>query len=678
MRYFVRLLLSLACLFLFANKAISKVPIEVKGDSITYLEGGKVVVAKGHVVITYENMRLTCEEAEVDLRKNLAKAKGDVVLVEPRGVMHGDAIEYDFQHQKGKVIRADFEIPPYYGASEVLKRDGPNEYEATACYITTCDPSKPHPLNYRLEADEVKIYPGDRVEAKRVRLKVGKITLFYFPRYVHRLDDRRPNVKVVPGHDDDWGLFLLTTYKQNVNSWLDWKFNLDWREKRGIGFGPDVFYHSNYGSGILRTYYIREKDEELLEELGGLRKEKRYKVQWIHTWNLSQSERLTLEFHKFSDYYFLKDYYYNEEFEYDPTPSSYMLYTKSNGYGTLSLYLKKRVNHFYTETEYLPQVKFTLYSYPLVGNELYIKGSTEFSNLSRRFSTGAPALSAWRWDTYLQMLYSSRIGVFEFSPFVGIRQTYYSRDKSGEEGLWRGVFYTGFDLSTHLYRTYFDSYRHVLRPYVSYRYNPWPTVRPTRLQQFDWIDSISRVNRLEFGVENLLQGKTEKGEVKDLIRLDGKVTYQIKPEGGSYFDYLELDMELKALPGVRLDAEYRYGLEEGAWRYGSIDLWFARGKRFSLGLGHEYKRSEMAQTTLETMWKVVKGWEFKTYHRYEFETGALQEQTYSITKDLGCWELELSYTNEKYGNDTFWVIMRIKAFPDVGIKVSKSYRRRQD
>ncbi len=662
-----------------------KIPIEVKGKSISYIEGGRKAVAKGNVIITYENMRLTCDEAEVDLDTNVAKARGNVVLVDPKGVVRGDSLEYDFTHQKGHIKQVDFEIDPYFGAARDLERKGPDHYRSSSCYITTCDPSIPHPLNYRLEARELDIYPNEKVVARGVRFKIGRYTLLYFPRYTHYFNDKRPKVKVVPGREKEWGSFLLTTFKQHINDSLDMKLNLDYREKRGFGFGPDVFYHSRFGNGLLRTYYLREKDIDYLEELGGRRKRDRYKIQIMHRWDISPDDVLVAEYHKFSDYYVLKDYYYNDEYEYDPEPASYMLFTHNASLGTLSIYGKKRANHFYTETEYLPQIKYQLYSLRLSDSNLYLSGSTQADNVSRRYSDGSQSKDAWRWDTYLQLLYASKLSVFEISPFVAMRQTYYSRDKDGQN-RWRGVFYTGIDVSTKLYRV-FDFYnsffgieklRHVVRPWLQYRYNPSPTLESDKLVQFDSLDSISRTHDVVIGLDNTLQTKRD-GNTVDIASFDVSAVYRVKPERGSYFDYADIDMKIRPVDWLRFDFEYRYGIDEGRWRSGSLDVWVEPFKdRLSIGLGHQYKRSSMAQTTLETNWRFIEGWEFRTYHRYEFETGAMQEQTYSIVKDLKCWEMEVSYGDEKYGGSTFWVIMRIKAFPDVGVRLRKSYRRRLD
>ncbi len=667
---------------LWAKDGSKKIPIKVTGSKISYLENGRKVIARGNVVILYKNMRLSCREAEVDLEKNTALAKGDVVLVEPRGIMHGDYLEYDFTKHRGKLLNADFKMLPYYGGAREVYQKNKEHYKIECGYFTTCDPAKPHPLNYRLEAQSVDIYPGEKVVARNVRFKIGRYTLMYFPRYVHYFHSNRPNVKIVPGRDDDWGYFVLTSWKYHLSDELTGKFNIDFREKRGTGFGPDVFYSGSYGQASLRTYYIDEKDKEFLEELGGLRKEKRYKIEYIHKFDIDYKQSLIMEYHKFSDYYFLKDYYYYDAYEYDPEPDSYILYRYSNNYATFSFLAQKRVNHFYTKVEYLPQVKYKLHSYSLGGSHFYLGGSTEFDNLSKQYAEGSPSMDAWRWDGYLQLLYSGKIGFVDILPFVGLRQTYYSRGLDSDSGLWRGVGYIGFDISTKLYRVFdwesdfwnIHKIRHVVHPWVRYRYNSEPTLVASKIQQFDSLDAIAKRNDLLFGVENIFQTKRN-GKSYDFARSEVSCLYRIKPQQGSYFDYLKANFEFYPFSYLRFDLDYTYGLQEGNWREGSLDLWFNYNDKFSIGIGHQYQVDENAQTTVETDWRVVPGWRFHTYHRYEFEDGTLQEATYSVIKDLKCWEMELAYTTEKYGNSTFWFIMRIKAFPDIGMQITKSYRR---
>jgi hypothetical protein len=61
------------------------------------------------------------------------------------------------------------------------------------------------------------------------------------------------------------------------------------------------------------------------------------------------------------------------------------------------------------------------------------------------------------------------------------------------------------------------------------------------------------------------------------------------------------------------------------------------------------------------------------YERYEFKGGQFKEQEYALTKDLHCWEAEFAYNIREHDTHTFWVIVRIKALPDLPLKLGTSY-----
>ncbi len=647
---------------LFAGE---RIPIKVKGDSISYKDGGSNVVAVGNVEVKYQGMTLYCDKASVNLDTGLAQAQGSVVLKEGNRIVYADKLEYDFVNKKGKIIKATFEMKPYYGSAYEFEQLEEGHLLADKCNLTTCDPSNPHPLDYHLEAKSVEIFLGEKVIARKVKFKIGKITLLYFPKYVHYITDKRPKVKVVFGKRGDWGPFVLTTWKRNLSENLDAKFNLDWRDKRGIGTGVDLFYHYALGDGVVRSYYIREKDDVLYPKVD------RYKFQILHKWEISDDLELMAEYHKLSDADFLKDYFYNEEYESDSVPDSYAMLSYNLDWMRASVYVKKRVNHFEDETEYLPQLRWVLYPYNLFG-DFYLSSDLRIENLRREFSNGSFPWDCFRADSYFKLGYKSNIWVFDFYPFVGIRQTYYSRLIDSESAV-MGLGYAGFDMSFRMFKDYGFWGRHIIKPKISYRYNSRPTVEPNKIYQFDSLDGINREHKVIFGVENLLEG-AEFGR----STFDVDICYQIKPERGSYFDYMDLDWALDVGGIGRIDTEYRYGLDEGMWRSGTIDVWVdGLVDNWKFGAGHEYKRNEMAQTTLQVSGRILKELDFVGYYRYEFETGTFCEQGYKLIKDLGCWQLELGYTRGKWNESNFWVIMRIKALPDIGVKLTKSYHPRE-
>ena len=70
----------------------------------------------------------------------------------------------------------------------------------------------------------------------------------------------------------------------------------------------------------------------------------------------------------------------------------------------------------------------------------------------------------------------------------------------------------------------------------------------------------------------------------------------------------------------------------------------------------------------------------RAYERFNIGKGSFEEQGYTIYRDLHCWLLEFTYaikqTSDKADN-TFWVVLRLKAFPDTPIGLRRTYYRPQ-
>jgi hypothetical protein len=61
--------------------------------------------------------------------------------------------------------------------------------------------------------------------------------------------------------------------------------------------------------------------------------------------------------------------------------------------------------------------------------------------------------------------------------------------------------------------------------------------------------------------------------------------------------------------------------------------------------------------------------------------GYIDEHQYTISRDLHCWILEFSYDfrpyedNKTISTQTFWVSLRLKAFPRMPLGIGRSYSR---
>jgi len=74
-------------------------------------------------------------------------------------------------------------------------------------------------------------------------------------------------------------------------------------------------------------------------------------------------------------------------------------------------------------------------------------------------------------------------------------------------------------------------------------------------------------------------------------------------------------------------------------------------------------------------------WKFGIYERFDVQTRIIEEQQFTVTRDLHCWEVELSYDVEgsRFFKDqyTLWLAFKIKAFPDLPIGLDRSFSRRK-
>ena len=68
-----------------------------------------------------------------------------------------------------------------------------------------------------------------------------------------------------------------------------------------------------------------------------------------------------------------------------------------------------------------------------------------------------------------------------------------------------------------------------------------------------------------------------------------------------------------------------------------------------------------------------KHWAFEIYERFEFQEKRFQEQQYTLIKDLHCWTGEVTCRVKNEKDFTFWVIFRLKAFPDLPFYFRTTY-----
>lgn len=690
------------CCFTLQAKAE---PIIVNGDRVEYSADSKEVTATGNVEVNYKGAKLTCQKLTVNTQTKDGIAEGNVRLDDQKGVIVGEKLIYNFEKKTGTIVEAGFRANPYFGKGKKIEKVSDREFVAFNGYATTCSLDHPH---YRIKSRKINLFPKDKIQTKGDTFYIGKAPLLYLPQYNHSLKDPIMHVRLMPGKSKDWGPYLLSAWRYNLTDNVNGRVYVDYRHKLGqaSGFGLN-FITPNFGRGDYKFYYTNEKPDNL--PLGGPQEFERYLVRFRHKWDIDNRTNLISEFYKIVDKRrklqdpqrnMLKDYFYRE-YEKDTQPLTYALLHHNFTHSSLDLLVQKRTNHWYDQLDKLPEIKYTLPSIKIAETPFYFENNSSFANFNKKATTSPVTPdeeSLNRFDTFNKFSLPMNVLFLRLTPFVANRQTLYDKGADGTTLPIRNIFYSGIDASTKFYRIFnvktnflgldINSLRHIVTPVIGYAYNHEPTIANSKLKQIDSVDSITRSNSVSLELSNKLQTK-RKGQSVDLVDARVNSSYIFKPKtgtesGSNLSDFL---LKIKLLPyswlRIESDATYKHSGNRSDTNYNHIscanyDIYFDLGKERSLGIGQRYQRKGANEITYSLNWRFSPKWKFSMYQRYNRGhdptlSRGLREQEYGLSRDLHCWQIDITYNIKRSEGETIWLIFRLKAFPEMEFGFNQSY-----
>ncbi len=679
-------------------------PIIINGDNVEYSADNKEVVASGNIEVIYKGSKLTCNKLKVNMQTKEGVAEGNARLEDEKGVVTGEKIVYDFANKTGVVYNADFRVNPYFGKAKKVEKTSENEYVARNGYFTTCSMDRPH---YRLASKTITMVPGDKVQSRDTTLYLGTVPLITLPRFNYSMKEPIMHVQVEPGKRKDWGPYLLSAWRYNLTEKVNAKLFLDYRADLGWGEGFEVNYaRTPVGKGDFKLYYTNEKPGGQPE--GYPSAYERYFLRWRHKWDIDERTNIVGELYKITDKRrkydttrdILRDYFFRE-YEKETEPLTYALFHHSFNYSSLDILLQKRTNKWFDQLDKMPEINYSLPSTQLWDSWLYFEDYTQFGSYNKKASTypeTADDVSSTRLDTTNTISLPAKISFISFKPFVSSRQTLYDKGENGESGIIRTVFSSGADLSTKFFRVYktrsnflgldINDLRHVITPSVAYQYTHVPTIPISNIKQIDDVDSIHRGNTATLSLSNKLQTK-RKGASVDFVDLLVTTDYVIDPKTGDngiltpasgeklHDQFSDILFKLKVLPysWVRLESDVtfehsdRTSVNYDKFSLASYSFTFDFSKDRSFSIGQRYERKGKNEVTLGFDWRLTPKWKFRMYQRYNFkQTSDLdrgwQEQEYTFTRDLHCWEMDATLNQKEDSGTTVYLVFRLKAFPE--------------
>lgn len=671
------------------------------------------------MLVRYGGAVLTADSVTVDERTGEAAADVRVRIQRAEEIWVSEHVRYNFVTRRIEAEQFRTGRPPFFAAGAGLHAETTNQvYTATNGVITSDDVAQP---GVKLRAKYIKIIPGQRIEARQATLYVEGVPVFYFPYYTQHLDERSSKFSLLPGYRSIFGPYLLSSYAWFLSPEVDGKAHLDYRERRGVGAGPEVNLHlGRWGEASLRYYYLHD-----INPMAGVtnttmphnRQRLNFSYQAMPATNLAVKSVVRYQ----GDADVVREFF-EGEYRHDPQPSTFLEVNKFWQNFSLDAYVQPRLNDFLETVERLPDVRLTGYRQQLGASPLYYDSESSLGYYRRLFAdTNAPpyttnySYAATRGDTYHQVtLPETFFGWLNFTPRVGGRFTYYS-DTSGEgaqpDEESRGVFNTGAEVSFKAARVWpamqndflqVDGLRHILQPSVNYVFVPRPNVLPHQLPQFDAelpslellplefpdynaIDQIDSRDVLRLGLGNKLQTKRN-GAVVDLLKWQLYTDWRLQQSRDgtnlSRFSDVYSDLAFKPRSWLTLESKTRYDVANGVWRMSLHTLTLQPNNSWHWSLGHFYLHSDdlppytglgegnnLIMSTI--FYQLNEDWGFRASHYYEARTSTLQEQAYTVYRDLRSWTGALTFRvreNPSGPRDlTLAFTFSLKAFPRYGV-----------
>jgi lipopolysaccharide assembly outer membrane protein LptD (OstA) len=554
-----------------------------------------------------------------------------------------------------------------------------------------------------VRSSHIKIVPGKYVEMWNAVLFMDGVPTFYFPYYRRNLGEHASNFNFLPGYRSSYGPFLLNTYTWYLNDAVDGKIHLDYRVKRGVGAGPDLNLHlGQWGEATFKYYYL--DDEGLnaststnnFQNLGAMPKNRqRFYLGYQATPFTNLNVKALVNYQ--SDPLVLHDFF-EGDYTANPQPYTFIEVNKYWNNWSLDVETTPRLNDFFDQVERLPDVKLTGFRQQIFNTPFYYESESSAGYYRQFFAaTNAslsaptncpPAYSAARADTFHQLLLPwTFFNWLNVTPHAGGRFTWYS-EESGPGGTndetGRAVFNTGVETSFKVSQLWvgatnsllnINGLRHIMEPSVDYVFVPRPTTPPSRLPQFDSaspsllllpiqfpdynnIDSIDSQNVIRFGLRNTLQTKRG-GQLDQLLDWNLTLDWRLNPRYDQTcldepfsqqktFSDLYSDLTFKPRSWIVLYSQLRYDINSDNLNLASHQLTLTPNERWSWGVGHWYLRNGFMGSgenliTSTIFFRLNDNWGLRTTDYFNAENGRLQQQLYTIYRDLRSWTGALTF-----------------------------------
>ena len=487
----------------------------------------------------------------------------------------------------------------------------------------------------------------------------------------------------------------------------------------------------------LKTYYIQDQNPLLNRTSlpRGSVPTGRYRLTLENQTNFTDSIYGIVDITKLSDEFVMQDFYQGE-FRINPVPDDVIALAKTDPFYTLTGIGRFQANIFFEQTERLPEVVLDIKRLALFAGPIFYEGESGMADLHRNFARGSgfEDYSSTRVDTFHQLTYpNTYFGWLSVVPRVGFRGTYYGETRDMGKTIFpvsdnplvpdfllpepthnvpitdggetfRTVVNAGVEASFKVSREWeeaqsrtlgLDGLRHVIQPFTNFswvsnsgpdpreilqfdRFQPSTQLRPLDFPQFTSIDSIDHWTVWRLGVRNRLQTRRDDLTVS-WLDLETYVDVNFEnPYDRTPYSNLFNQLRFTPLPWAALIINSQVPAFDTGFTEVNTNIIVQPVANVQLSIGHRYlNQSPFFQNSslfvVGGYYRLDDNWGIAVQEQYEATTQILEQQRYSIYRDLTSWVASFgAVIRDNGGVKEYGVLLTftLKAFPKFGFDLN--------
>ena len=247
------LFISLFYIILFSELKAAGEIIDLETEKSTINLETEEITTEGNVTVKYGDYTINADRLKKIANKNIISGSGNVEFTQGSRIIKADNLIFDMDTKLAKIFNSesyDIDLKLRYGGEETLV-EGNKRIFVKNGWFTTSPYENP---SYKINAEELEIYPNRKAIARNVGFFAGGKTWFKLPYYVTSLKPATQRATLFPyiGMDSDRGFFGIMGFDYDLGplaqGFVD--FELSTKQKLALKFSNDYAFWGNNSGNI--------------------------------------------------------------------------------------------------------------------------------------------------------------------------------------------------------------------------------------------------------------------------------------------------------------------------------------------------------------------------------------------------------------------------------------------